>query len=111
MNSLLISLTDDNFNTVINNKNKPVIVDFWADWCGPCKVFVPILEEIAQEYQKTLIVAKVNVDACQEIMSKYSIQSIPTLLFFKNSKLIAKNSGVISASEIKKLLNLHFNIT
>ncbi|QCI26181.1 thioredoxin [Buchnera aphidicola] len=110
MCNTLISLTNKNFDSIVLNDQKPVIVDFWADWCGPCKIFVPILEEISKEYKDLLIVAKVNVDDCKEIMLKYSIQSIPTLLFFKNKKLIERNSGVISKSEIKKLLSVHFNI-
>lgn len=110
INNHVINLTDKNFQEIVLRNQKPVLVDFWAAWCGPCKMFAPILEEISQKYKNDLIVAKVNIDDFPDIGSLYSVKSIPTLLLFNHQELIATSTGMISKLEIQKFLNLHINL-
>jgi len=99
-NSVAITLTESNFDREINQNDKPVLVDFWAEWCGPCKMIAPLLDEIAREKAGTIKVAKVNVDENQSLSLKYNIRAIPALLFFKNGQLRDQVTGMTSKKDL-----------
>jgi thioredoxin 1 len=99
----LITLTKENFEAVVLKANKPVLVDFWATWCAPCRMLSPIVDEIAEE-NDAIIVGQVNVDEQQELSMQYRISSIPTLLVFENGQIKNKNVGVVGKSDILKML-------
>src|SRR4051794_385127 len=99
-NSPTIKLDESNFDREINQNDKAVIVDFWAEWCGPCKLIAPLLDEIAKEKSGSVKVAKVNVDQNQSLSSKYNIRAIPSLLFFKNGQLRDQVTGMMSKKDL-----------
>lgn len=99
-NSSVIKLDESNFDREVTQDGKPVIVDFWAEWCGPCKMIAPLLDEIAREKADAVKVAKVNVDENQSLSLKYNIRAIPALLFFKNGQLRDQITGVASKKDL-----------
>ena len=97
-------VTNTNFAEMLAGE-KPVLVDFWATWCGPCRILSPTVDEIAEEFADRITVAKCNVDDAEEIAMQYRIMSIPTLLFFKNGEVVDKRVGVVSKDEIVSIIN------
>lgn len=89
------------------NENKPVLVDFYADWCGPCKVVHPILDELKVKMQDQIVILKINVDKNAKVAAKYQIQSIPTLILFKNGQIKWRQSGVVPAVQLQKIISQH----
>jgi thioredoxin 1 len=97
-----IELTDDNFESEVIKSDKPVLVDFWATWCSPCQMVSPIVEEIAKDYADKLKVGKLNVDQNSKIASQYGIMSIPSLLFFKEGKVVDQVTGAAPKKQLKE---------
>ena len=97
-------LTDFDFNSVIKESKVPVLVDFWAPWCSPCRMQSPILEELATELSGKVIVAKVNVDECESLAVKYGVMSIPCLMVFKDGQLKEKSVGLTGKAELSAML-------
>ena len=98
-------VTDDSFEPEVLQSSVPVLVDYWAEWCGPCKMIAPILDEVAQEYAGRLKVAKLNVDENQLTPPKYQIRGIPTLMIFKNGTLEATKVGALSKSQLTAFID------
>ena len=99
-NSATINLDESNFDREVTQSDKPVVVDFWAEWCGPCKMIAPLLDEIAKEKGDSVKVAKVNVDENQSLSFKYNIRAIPSLLFFKNGQVRDQITGMTSKKDL-----------
>ena len=99
--SKVLEINNDNFNEEVNENKDTLIIDFWAEWCGPCKLLSPIIEELAKEFEGKIYFAKVNLDNNQDLAMKFSIRSIPTLLLFKKGQLMVTNFGLLSKSDLK----------
>ena len=102
---MAVELTDANFDELVLNSDKPVLVDFWAEWCGPCRMVGPVVEELAKDYEGKAVVGKVNVDQNPEVAGKYGIRSIPTILFIKNGEVVDKSVGAVPKTALSSKLD------
>lgn len=102
-------LTDSNFKETVLDSEKVTLVDFWAEWCGPCKAIGPIIEEISKEYEGKAIVGKVDVDSNPETAMKYGIRNIPTILFIKGGQVVDKQVGAVPKASLVAMLNKHLS--
>jgi len=101
----VIELTDENFDETVNNTDKPVLVDFWAPWCGPCRMMAPIIEEIAENYKDQVVVCKLNTDDSRDSAMEFGISGIPTLILFKDGQIEKKWVGVTSKKNISEAID------
>jgi thioredoxin 1 len=101
----IVHATDDNFDETVLQNEHPVLVDYWAEWCGPCKMIAPVLEQVAEEYAGRLTIAKLNIDDNPNTPPKYGIRGIPTLMLFKNGNVEATKVGAMSKSQLTAFLD------
>jgi len=102
---MAVEITDANFDELVKNSDKPVMIDFWAEWCGPCKMVGPTVEELYKEFEGKALVGKVNVDFNSEVSSRFLIRNIPTILFLKNGEVVDKHVGVAPKNVLAAKLN------
>ncbi len=107
MSANITHVTDASFDADVLKATMPVLVDYWAEWCGPCKMIAPVLEETAKEYAGKLKITKMDVDANQEIPAKHNVRGIPTLMLFKDGQPIATKVGAMSKSQLTAFINSH----
>lgn len=106
---LIKHISDATFDTDVLQAGKPVLVDYWAEWCGPCKMIAPILDEVSETYKDKLQIAKMNVDENREIPAKFGIRGIPTLMLFKDGQLAATKVGAMSKAQLTQFLDQQLN--
>jgi len=106
-NLTVITITDDNFDEEVSSSQTPVLVDYWATWCGPCKMVSPIVQEVATEYEGRLKVGKLDVDSNQASAAKQNVMSIPTLLIFKEGQVVAQQVGALSKTQLTEFIETH----
>jgi len=102
---MAVEITDANFNEIVQNSDKPVLIDFWAEWCGPCRMVEPIVEEMAAEYEGKAIIGKVNVDENPDVSAKFGIRNIPTVLFIKGGQVVDKSVGAVPKNILTEKMN------
>ncbi len=111
MINLPIKVTDEEFDEKILNSDLPVVVDFWAPWCGPCKAVAPILDKLAEDYSDKVVIAKVNTDEDNQYAAQYGVQGIPTMIFFHEGKLVHRQVGALPEPIMRDLFEQFVNIT
>lgn len=92
---MVVELTDSNFDEIVNNTDKPIVIDLWAEWCGPCRMITPIMEDMDKEYEDKAIITKLNVDENPETTGKFGVRNIPTVLFLKDGQVVDKQVGAV----------------
>lgn len=102
---MAIHVNDSNFDEVVVKSDKPVVVDFWAEWCGPCRMIAPIIEDLAKEYDGKAVITKCDVDNSPQVAAKFGIRNIPTVLFFKGGQIVDKQIGAVPKSNFVTKLN------
>lgn len=102
---MAVELTEQNFEQEALNSEKPVMIDFWAEWCGPCKTISPLVDELSQDYEGKAIIGKVDVDNNPQIAAKYGVRNIPTILFLKNGEVVDKSVGAVSKDVLQQKLD------
>ncbi len=105
MSELIVHVTDDSFESDVLKSSQPVLVDYWADWCGPCKMIAPVLEDIASEYAGKVKIAKLNIDENPNTPPRYGIRGIPTLMLFKDGEVEATKVGAVSKSQLTAFID------
>jgi len=105
MSSTIVHVTDTSFEQEVLNADTPVLVDYWAEWCGPCKMIAPVLEEVAADYEGRVKVVKVDVDSNKEAAQKYNVRGIPTLMVFKNGSAEATKVGALSKTQLQEFVD------
>ncbi len=107
MSNQVIAVTDDSFDKDVLQSGAPVLVDFWAEWCGPCKMIAPILDEIAPNYQGRVTIAKLDIDSNTHTPGKYGVRGIPTLILFSDGNVLATKVGALTKSQLTEFLDSH----
>jgi len=102
-----LDIKNTEFEEFLNEKDKLFVVDFYADWCGPCKLIGPIISELSEQYEDKAIIRKINVDNDKEIATRFGIRSIPTILFFKNGEIVEKQVGQVYKSQLEEMIETH----
>ncbi len=102
---MALEITDSNFEETVLNSDKPVLVDFWAAWCGPCRMVGPIIDELSEEYEGKAVVGKVDIDSNQQYAAQFGVRNIPTVLVFKNGELVDRKVGVSSKNDYAQALD------
>lgn len=106
---MALTITSDNFSELLSKENELVMVDFWAEWCGPCKMLSPIVDELSLELDGKMTIGKVDVSDQQDLAAEYGVRNIPTILFFKNGELVDKQVGALPKAALQDIINKHLN--
>ena len=105
MSDKAMEITNVNFDEKVTGSSKPVLIDFWAEWCAPCRMLSPVIDEVADDYKGKAVIAKVNIDEQVELAQKFGVMSIPTLLLFKDGKIVGRSVGVVGKDKIAAMID------